>query len=63
MEKRYAPTGKTVKGQLLKAENGTEYFIYGNSRIKVSEHFAREGKPLKELIEDVIQHTASHTAS
>ena len=46
------------QGQLLQTENGTQYFICGKSRIKVSEHFATEGRPLGELIADVILHSA-----
>ena len=47
-----------IRGQLLQTENGTQYFICGKSRIKVSEHFATEGRPLVELIADVIRHSA-----
>ena len=46
-----------MQGQLLQTENGTQYFICGKSRIKVSEHFATEGRPLGELIADVIRHS------
>lgn len=46
-----------IQGQLLQTENGTQYFICGKSRIKVSEHFAAEGRPLGELIADVIRHS------
>ena len=31
----------------------------GKVRIKVSEHFAQDGKPLDSLLEDVIQHAAA----
>lgn len=48
-----------IQGQLLQTENGTQYFICGKSRIKVSEHFATEGRPLGELIADVIRHSAN----
>ena len=47
-----------IRGQLLQTENGTQYFICGKSRIKVSEHLATEGRPLGELIADVIRHSA-----
>ena len=33
--------------------------ICGKVRIKVSEHFAQDGKPLDSLLEDVIQHAAA----
>ena len=34
--------------------DGTTHFYIGNSRIKVSEHFSKNDKPLERLIEDVI---------
>ena len=33
--------------------------VMGEDRIKVSEHFAQDGKPLDSLLEDVIQHAAA----
>lgn len=50
-------------GQIIKAENGTQYFVCGKNRIKISEHFAAEGRPLGDLLVDVIQHTAEKAAS
>ena len=50
-------------GQLVTAENGTQYFVCGNTRIKISEHFATGGKPLGDLIVDVVRHTAENRAS
>ena len=50
-------------GQLVTMEDGTQYFICGNNRIKISEHFATEGRPLGDLIVDVIQHTADKGVS
>lgn len=35
--------------------HGQLYFIHGNCRIKVTEHFSADGKPLSTLLEDVIQ--------
>ena len=35
-------------------EDGETYFYCGNSRLKVSEHFADTGKPVGDLLEDVI---------
>ena len=32
-------------GQVIRTENGTQYFVCGNNRIKISEHFAAVGKP------------------
>ena len=42
-------------GTLLTEKDGTQYFVMGKVRIKVSEHFAQDGKPLDSLLEDVIQ--------
>lgn len=50
-------------GQLVTMENGTQYFVCGNNRIKISEHFAAGGKPLGDLIVDVVRHTAEKAAS
>ena len=49
-------------GQVIKEENGTQYFVCGNNRIKISEHFAAGGKPLGDLIVDVVRHTAGKAA-
>lgn len=38
--------------------DGTQYFVMGKIRIKISEHFANNGKQLGTLLEDVIQHAA-----
>ena len=37
---------------------GEMYFYVGNTRIKVSEHFAKDGKPIEDLLEDVINYSA-----
>lgn len=44
------PTGKTVT-----APNGEQLFIYGKSRIKISEHFSQNGKQIDELITGLLQ--------
>ena len=46
-------------GTLLTEKDGTQYFVMGKVRIRVSEHFAENGKPLNSLLEDVIQHAAT----
>lgn len=38
--------------------DGTLYFLYGNTRIKVTEHFADSGKTVVDLLEDVILYEA-----
>lgn len=62
MEQTKKNTPAPVTGRLVTAKGGEQYFICGNSRIKVSEHFAKEGKPFSELLEHMIQHTAGNTA-
>ena len=46
-------------GTLLTEKDGPQYFFILEVRIKVSEHFAQDGKPLDSLLEDVIQHAAA----
>ena len=52
-EQNEVPTFYAVEG------NGPLYFYYGNTRIKVSEHFSDNGKPIGTLIEDVIRYSAA----
>lgn len=35
---------------------GAEYFIMGKTRIKITEHFPSTGKPIDELVTDLITH-------
>ena len=41
------PTPLGAKGQTIE-ENGIEYFVYNNVRIKVTEHFTDNGKQISE---------------
>lgn len=41
-------------------DDGTEVFVYGKNRIIVSEHFAENGKPLEDLIVDLILREAKN---
>lgn len=50
---RPAPEGGTGKTII---ENGEQYFIYNNVRVKITEHFPATGKPIDELITDLITH-------
>lgn len=43
-------------------KKATQYFIYGNTRIKITEHFPDVGKTLNELLADVIQYAAKAAA-
>ena len=40
--------------------DGPLYFYYGNTRIRVAEHFNDRGKPIGTLLEDVIRYSAAH---
>ena len=48
------PNPLGAKGQTIE-ENGIEYFVYNNVRIKVTEHFTDNGKQISELITELIQ--------
>ena len=37
------------------------YYYFGNTRIKVSEHFAKDGKQVDKLIENVIEFAAGNS--
>ena len=37
--------------------DGEMFFYVGNTKIKVSEHFAKDGMPLEDLLEDVIKYS------
>ena len=41
-------------GQVITDENGTQYFVCGKNRIKISEHFAAGGRPIGDLIVDFL---------
>ena len=41
------------------AHDGTQYFYCGNTRIRITEHFASQGKAIEHFIEDAIQFTAA----
>ena len=38
--------------------DGEKFFYIGNTRIKVSEHFNKDGKRLEDLLEDAIKYSA-----
>lgn len=39
-------------------EDGTRYFIHGNTKIKVVEHFAAKGKTFREIMIDLLRKKA-----
>ena len=38
--------------------DGEMFFYVGNTKIKVTEHFAKDSKPLENLLEDIIKYSA-----
>ena len=50
---------KEVVGKTVTKDNGTQYFVVGKYKIKVSEHFPEQGKSLDNLLEDAVQRAAS----
>lgn len=57
---RYAAEPDGVPTFYVTNEYGTLYFYYGNTRIKVAEHFNDRGKSIGTLIENVIRYAAAH---
>ena len=49
MAKNKNESNNKNSGTLLTEKDGTQYFVMGKVRIKVSEHFAQDGKPLDSL--------------
>lgn len=48
------PTGTTVES------GDVTYFVVGKTRIRVTEHFAPNGKPLPTLLEELIRYASEH---
>ncbi len=44
-------------------KNGKQYFISGNLRIEIVEHFAEKGKTLEHLMENTIVRAAAQRVS
>ena len=40
--------------------DGTMFFYHGKTRIKVTEHFNDNGRPMTDLVEDVVRFTAQN---
>ena len=49
-------TEPRTEGQTVTTETGEQYFIMGKNRIKITEHFSPSGKPLDELVTELIIH-------
>lgn len=57
--------GKTPskQGEVITASNGEQYYVIGKDRIKITEHFPANGKPIEELITDMITHKIREKAA
>lgn len=48
------PTSPAIEGRTV-TEGGEQYFIIGKTRIKITEHFRPDGKPIEELVTALIE--------
>ena len=46
---------KEEKPKYITDENGTQFFVVGNTKIRVTEHFNSKGKHIKDLVENAVQ--------
>ena len=53
---------QSTMGELVTATTGEQYYIIGKNRIKITEHFPASGKPIEELIIDLITHKIKEKA-
>ncbi len=53
---------RSTTGELITAATGEQYYIIGKNRIKITEHFPVSGKPIEELITDLITHKIKEKA-
>lgn len=44
---------RPIEGRTI-TENGEQYFVLGKNRIKITERFSVDGKPIEELVTDLI---------
>ena len=47
-----------LQGKYITDENGVQYFIVGNTRIRVTEYFKEDGPTLTEVLERLIRYKA-----
>lgn len=52
--------GLNKQGKII-MDHGRQYFILGQNKIPISEHFAVDGKPLDALLEAAIRHAAKRS--
>ena len=44
----------TKQGEIITTPDGQQYFHIGNTRIKITEHFASNGKQVDAILEELI---------
>ena len=49
----------TMRGTIIIEEDGRKCFIYGKTRLHVTEHFPDKGKTFSEILDEIILQRAS----
>ena len=44
----------TMRGEFTTDEDGKKHFVYGKTRLNVTEHFAENGKTFSEILDEII---------
>lgn len=44
----------TMKGEIIINEDGSKYFIYGKTRLHITEHFKEKGKTFREILDEIM---------
>lgn len=52
-----------TRGELMTAADGKQYFVIGKNKIIITEHFSAQGKPIEELIIDLITNKMKEKAA
>lgn len=53
----------TMRGEFTSDENGKKHFIYGKTRLGVSEHFREDGKTFREILDQIILNKIHESAA
>ncbi len=48
------PPSDLTQDQFVIDQSGAKYFTFGNTRVKVVEYFAKQGKPLSQLLAELV---------
>lgn len=47
-----------MRGELTTDENGKKHFVYGKTRLNITEHFAENGKTFSEILDEIVLNRA-----